>query len=225
MKTFIIWLLVAVVIAGGVYLWIFPETFSHLFGGGTPAPAPETQTPTDTRATYASTTLGLSIKYPQDWSADEQYAYSAFGPQKLIHGVKFTIPASMATGTNLSPDSYVSVEWLPRAKNCTGDIYLQANVKAKNITDNGVTYSFASSTGAAAGNRYEELVYAIPSSTPCTAVRYFIHSGNIQNYPAGAVIEFNRDTLISAFDDIRRSLVLQVTASAPAPTSSSTPVQ
>ena len=114
----------------------------------------------------------------------------------------------MATGTNLSADSYVSVEWLPRAKNCTGDIYLAANVKPQEVVDNRVTYSLASSSGAAAGNRYEEWVYALSGSQPCLAVRYFIHSTNIANFDPGAVKEFDRAALVKQFDKIRKTLVI-----------------
>ena len=40
------------------------------------------------------------------------------------------------------------------------------------------------------------------------AVRYFIHSSNIGNYPEGAVREFDRQALLNQFDQIRRSLIL-----------------
>jgi hypothetical protein len=161
-------------------------------------------------STYATTTF--SIVYPSDYTVNESYVDDQVNPKKPIHGVSFTIPGTIATGTNLSSDTHISVEHLPRAKNCTADIYLAANVKAQSITDNGVAYSFASSTDAAAGNRYEEDVYAILDSTPCTAVRYFIHYGAIENYPSagqpGSVQEFNHDALTAAFDTIRHSLTL-----------------
>ena len=210
MKGALITLVAAIILGGaGFFAW---KAFS-------PKPAPAApQAAADTRNTYATSTY--SVKYPGDFALNAQYAYDQFGPKKLINGVKFTIPTTMATGTNLSSDSGVSVEQLPRAKKCTGDIYLMANVTAHNVIDNGTEYSFASSTGAAAGNWYEEQVYALPSSSPCTAVRYYLHSTNIGKADAsvgsptnsvgattGAVREFDRAALLSIFDNIRQSLV------------------
>ncbi len=196
---------IILLVVGGLYLWMFPGSLSGLFGSSEPE-VEVPVTPVDTRSTYASSTLGISLRYPQGWSASD-YAYQ-FSSSKTIDGVKFTIPAQMATGTNLSPDSYVSVEWLPRATKCVGDIYLKANVKASPVTDGVVSYSLATSTEGAAGNFYEEWAYALSGSEPCTAVRYFIHSTNIGNYPAGAVREFDKAALIAEFDKIRKSLLL-----------------
>ncbi|HVS79986.1 MAG TPA: hypothetical protein VHF05_03315, partial [Candidatus Paceibacterota bacterium] len=82
---------------------------------------------------------------------------------------------------------------------------------AKTITENGTDYSVASSTGAGAGNRYEETVYALPGTNPCVGVRYFVHYGVIENYPAGAVKEFDRQSLLSTFDSMRKTLILNPT--------------
>ncbi len=195
-------LVIILVAAGGFYL---------LKGNGSsliPDRAPVVEQPAT--QTYATSTY--SISYPADFTVDTSYQYDQVNPKKPISGVKFTIPGAMATGTNLSSDTYISVESLPRAKNCTGDIYLAANVRPFTESTASTTYSVATSTGAAAGNRYEESVYAIKGSNPCTAVRYFIHYGAIENYPAagepGAVTEFDRAALLAAFDKIRNSLVL-----------------
>lgn len=196
MKKYLIGLVVVIIIAGAGYFvwWTLPRA------------APIEPSPTVPQLqTYASSTLGISLQYPAGYTRNDAYAYIVF-PQKPISGVSFTIPLSVATGTNLSPDTYVSVEWLPRARACTGDIYLRADVRTATLTEASTTYSVASSTGAAAGNFYEEWVYAIVGSKPCTAVRYFIHSTNIGNYPAGSVRMFSYSALIAEFDSIRRSL-------------------
>ena len=195
-------LIVAVLGALGYFGW---KTYSA------PSPnAPKEETPlVDDTNMYASSTMRISVTYPKDYRVDESYVNTSVTPKKPISGVKFIIPLIMATGTNLADDTGISIEQLPRAKNCTGDIYLAANVKAVTLVEGNTSYSVATSSGAAAGNVFEEIVYAIASSSPCTAVRYFIHSGNIANYPPGAVHEFDRAALRAAFDKIRQTLLLQ----------------
>ena len=80
-----------------------------LFKTSTPAPEPQSTLP----QAYSNKALGFSIRLPADYTIDESYKYQAFGPGKDIAGVKFTIPASVAAGTNLGSDSYISVEEIP----------------------------------------------------------------------------------------------------------------
>ncbi len=153
----------------------------------------------------------FSIRYPAGYTVNDSYAYQALGPGKDIYGVKFTIPANMASGTNLSSyDTGVSVEEITQTQDCTASLFLYAGegTQPQTITDNDITYSFASGTDAGAGNFYEEKVWAIPGTNPCLAVRYLIHSTNIGNYTPGTVTAFDRDSLLLQFDEIRRSLLL-----------------
>jgi len=159
---------------------------------------------------YLDSKIGFTLRYPEGYSVDSSYKYQALGPGKDISGVKFIIPQSFATGTNLSSfDTGVSVEAISNVSDCNASLFLSGKVKPQMITDNNVEYSFASSTDAGAGNRYEEQVWAFPGTNPCLAVRYFIHYMAIENYPQGSVSEFNHDALISQFDKIRHSLILK----------------
>jgi len=66
---------------------------------------------------YLDNTTGFSIRYPADYSVNSSYKYQALGLGNDINGVKFTIPASLVTGTNLSSnDTGVSVEVIPQLK-------------------------------------------------------------------------------------------------------------
>lgn len=195
-------LFVAVIVAGVFFVW------KALQREAPTVEAPATERPAvEEKAAFASSTLGFSISYPKNYSVNDAYVYQ-FGPTKVIRGVKFTISGETTTGTNLSPDTGISVEWLPRAQNCTGDIFMRADVTASKMSE-ATTYSVATSSSAAAGNLYEEMVYALFPSSPCIALRYFIHSTNIENYEPGSVRPFDRAMLLREFDAIRRSLRLR----------------
>lgn len=170
-------------------------------------------TQTDTTAdqsawqTYTAPGAEFSIQYPPTFRVNTGYLYQGLGPGAALSGVSFTIPAAMASGTNLSSDTYISVERGPDRAVCTGKDFLASVQLEETITENGVTYVVARASDAGAGNLYEEIVYILPD---CYAIRYAIHSTNIANYPEGAVMTFDRDGLISLFDLIRHTFKGQV---------------
>jgi membrane-bound inhibitor of C-type lysozyme len=151
--------------------------------------------------------VGFSIRYPAGYMIDTAYEYQGLGPGKGIGGAKLTVPADIAVGTNLSGfDTGVSIESIPAVQDCHAGLFLDGNVNTQTVSDSGTDYSFTTMTQGAAGNRYEEDVWAIPGSDPCVAVRYLVHSTVIENYPAGTVSEFDRTGLLGQFDKIRRTL-------------------
>jgi membrane-bound inhibitor of C-type lysozyme len=153
--------------------------------------------------------MGISIRYPKDYFLHDSYKYQALGPGKDIYGVQFTIPAYLAAGKNLSDyDTGVSVEIIPAVENCTYELFLNHAETSQIVTDNDTEYSYASVMEGAVGNRYEEMVWAVVGTNPCVAVRYLIHSTNIDNYDPGVVTEFDRTALLQEFDKIRRSLII-----------------
>jgi hypothetical protein len=173
----------------------------------TQPPKPMLSQEYDLPQSYSSSDKGFSLKLPEGYAVDEAYRYEGLGPGKEIPGVKFTIPQSKAAGTNLSSDTYLSVEQIPNVARCTADLFVWQETPAQTLIDAGVTYSAASTIGAAAGNSYEETIYALPDSDPCTAVRYLIHYGVFENYPSGAVQKFDHKALLNEFDAIRRTLI------------------
>ncbi len=159
---------------------------------------------------YHNSSMGFTMRTPAGYTTNEEYVYEMM-PNKKIYGVKFTIPATLSAGTNLG-SAYIAVEQIPQASSCTADLFLEQQSEdpmlVRTINEQGEEYSYATTTGAAAGNRYGETIYAIPGTNPCTAVRYFIHYSNIQNYPEGAVREFDSAALLNHFDAIRKTLIL-----------------
>ncbi|MBP9701891.1 MAG: hypothetical protein KBD47_02840 [Candidatus Pacebacteria bacterium] len=121
---------------------------------------------------YSNNTLGVSMFYPKQFTVTET-------PEM----VKFTIPEILSANTNLSKDSYLSVE-----KN--------AECKDKNIEE------------AGAGNRYEEKIFVIVNTDPCLVVHYFIHYTAFENYPKGAIKEFDKVAVLGLFDSIKKTLWL-----------------
>jgi hypothetical protein len=169
--------------------------------------------------TYSDDVLGMSITLPTTltattddthYSIDTTYSYTALGPQNPIAGVKFTIPSAFATGTNLSRDTYISVEHLADAQACTAETFLGMQAGLAEILQEGVqSYSFAATSEAGAGNRYDEYIYARQNTSPCIAVRYFIHYSAIENYEAGTVTVFDKSALLAKFDAIRKTLKVE----------------
>lgn len=151
---------------------------------------------------------------------DTSYMYQ-LNPNTEIPGTRFTIPTSIATGTNLGSDTFLSIEEYPttstedktKATSCGADIFLDGNHAAslKNETIRGaqITYSVATSSNAGAGNRYEETVFALKNKNgQCFAIRYLIHYSVFENYPAGSIRQFNMNEIVDYFDQMRRTVVL-----------------
>lgn len=157
---------------------------------------------------YDNRSRGFSIRLPEGFTTDESYVYQALGPGKDIRGIKFTIPTATATGTNLSTDSYISVEEIASTTACSASPFVFMGAQAQTLNDGGTTYSVATTTDAGLGNRYEESVFALPRTNPCVAVRYFIHYGVFENYPPGKITQFDKAALLARFDQIRRTLVV-----------------
>lgn len=153
-------------------------------------------------------TIAPELSRTDSYAVDETYTYGLI-PGENIQGVKFTIPAQFSEKTNLSKDSYLSVEYIDNVNKCTADIFLEGTHPFSSFTEKGTAFTAASSTDAGAGNRYEETVYATRSKNTCFAVRYYIHYSVFENYPAGTVTQFNHQALIEEFDKIRKSLTIQ----------------
>jgi membrane-bound inhibitor of C-type lysozyme len=183
---------------------IFTENGQQTFTGCISTP----KDPGGLSQVYVNETMGFLLRYPKDFSVDTNYQYQALGPGKEIRGIKFTISPAIATGTNLSSDSYISIEETQQSNECSAERFLDQGVMPRTIDENATTYSTASSTGAGAGNRYAETIYALPGSNPCIAIRYFIHYGVMGNYPDGAVKEFDQQALTGIFDAMRRTLTI-----------------
>lgn len=189
----------------GRYAGFFGTTAPVDATSNTTTPPVATQ-PTSGWSTY--TNDQLSIEYPDGYSVNSKYTYTALGPNKDIPGVSFTIPASLAAGTNLSKDTYLSVERLDSAS-CEAKVFIDNTQSTRSVEENGKTWSVAQGGGAGAGNFYDETVYAIKVGAQCYGLRLFIHSTNIGNYDPGTVREFDREALDEVFAQFRATFTIK----------------
>ncbi|TAJ15624.1 hypothetical protein EPO56_00870 [Patescibacteria group bacterium] len=157
---------------------------------------------------HLSSKYNLALRYPPGYAVDPSYVYTQIGDKSGMRGIKFSIPETITSGTNLSADSGVSIEVLPKGLPCSGSEFVYQGLAIDSLTDQGVDYSVVKTAQSAAGNLYEEIVYVIKESKPCTAVRYFFHSTQLANYPSGEVRQFDKRALLKDFDTVRRSLSL-----------------
>lgn len=157
---------------------------------------------------YSDNRLGWSIAYPAGWKVDPNYVSSSLGPDHEIKGVSFAIPDSVQPGTNLSHnDTAISIESLPGA-DCKPAQFVDPAEHVHKVKADGRTYTAADSGDAGAGNRYETQIFMIDGTSPCLAVRYFIHYAAIENFDPGTIKAFNEKKLIALFDRIRATLTL-----------------
>jgi hypothetical protein len=158
--------------------------------------------------TYRDRKLGFTIAYPPGWTVNTRHESVSRGPDYPIPGVAFHIPATLAKGTNLSPDqTFVAVESQP-GRNCKAAIFLDPVENEHKLKADGRTYTAANSADAGAGNLYETQLFVLDDTSPCIAVRYFVHSTNIHNYDPGTIRAFDEKNLTATFDAIRATLVL-----------------
>jgi hypothetical protein len=166
-------------------------------------------TPTRAWPTYRDPHGLFRVSYPAGWKVDTDYVYPGFGPDHEIHGVVFLVPKSLTRGTNLSPSlTGVSIESLPAKGPCSAHRFLPDAQEPRTLKNAGRTWSTANAQDAGAGNFYDFAVFAISGSDPCMAVRYTIHSTNIDNYDPGTVKAFDSVDLVRTFAAIRQSLRL-----------------
>ena len=162
-------------------------------------------------ATFTSPTSDFSIRYPRGYTVDTTYSYQDGGVTD-IPGVSFTIPEAMTKGTNLDVDTYVSVETLPHAVACTADLFVSEDPsdvgKVHTVKEGETEYSVVQASEGVAGSVYDQYLYALIGTSPCLAVRYFIHSDQIEDYDPGTVHAFDRPALLRQFDQMRKSLVI-----------------
>jgi len=75
------------------------------------------------------------------------------------------------------------------------------------VSINGYAFTRSEFSGAAAGNRYDQVFYRTVWQDKCFEVIFLVHSANIDNYPPGTVVEFDRTALLAKFEAVLATFV------------------
>ncbi len=136
--------------------------------------------------------------YSQDWAEEstssglqlaEIYIPKTFMPQTNFGDAKFTI------GVSGDPDA-VSQCLVPEFPNME---------KVSLATINGIQFTKITFSDAGAGNLYDTTSYRVVRGGECYAIEYTIHSGNIENYPVGAVTAFDESKVQTILESMAQS--------------------
>lgn len=115
---------------------------------------------------------------------------------------------TQANGTNLASDSTIGV-FARRAAVCEPSLFLESGndslSKRSARTLNGVVWDSVQNVGAAAGNRYDFIVYSTKQNALCYGIRLGLHTLNIENFPEGQVVEFDNVRVKKMYDQILES--------------------
>jgi hypothetical protein len=91
---------------------------------------------------------------------------------------------------------------------CTKPISPQEDVLGQEIF-NGYEFTRSETYGVGAGNIYQLEMYRSVVENVCYEAVFFMHSGNIGNYPPGMVTEFDQADLMGKFEEILSSFSVQ----------------
>jgi hypothetical protein len=140
--------------------------------------------------TYTDNSYNFSIQYPKDdvFSQGSQYAFAA---QNSL--ISINLPESYYPGTNLGEASVIiGVTSTPAlVNNCLQPQLENEKVQGVKNIDNKEFIRFIGE-GVGAGNIYDTTSYRLVYNNSCYEIVLLMHSGNIGNYPTGAVKEFDR---------------------------------
>lgn len=166
-----------------------------------------------TTNTFTDESKTFSFSYPSQWSVvgagvgyTQSWMVNATTSGMILAEIK--IPQSYLPGTNFGNATFtVGTSADPSAEATCLTYNPEGAPKSAPQTEtvNGTTFTVFQSTDVGAGNYYDTTSYRTAIGSQCYAIEYTIHYANFQNYPKGAVTQFNEATLKSQLDAIAQS--------------------
>ena len=192
-SSWLVLIIIVLVLAGG-YVW-WHGTQSPMTGTTPVTTATSTQIVAGVdNATYTNSALGFTIQYPSTAAASET-DFNGYVQTTQTPVTSFVLPASMSAGTNLGTAGvYVgATSSASIVASCTSASTSTGETAQGTQTIGTQQFAVFSSSDAGAGNFYETKSYRTVANGSCLEINETLHSGNIDNYPVGAVTEFNHD--------------------------------
>ncbi len=145
----------------------------------------------------------VALSYTDEFApTDVQIPVSPKGIPLLT--LAFIDPTFYSPRTNLS-EAYLMLAATTDpviVSTCTQPSTQVAETLTGQVTINNYAFTRSEFSGAAAGNRYDQVAYRTIWENKCFEVISLIHSTNIGNYPAGTVVEFDRAALLGKFEAV-----------------------
>lgn len=155
------------------------------------------------RQIYENKQYGFSFSYPPQDLLNDNFSFPEVTDNPLA---RIDLPRNDFMRTNLFEASFIvgaSKEKKVLAA-CLKPFEGEKEIQGKKM--NGVDYKTFEAIGAAAGNRYETVSYRAIWNDTCYGSVLLLHSGNIYNFPAGTVNEFDRAKALSELEGIADTL-------------------
>ncbi|HVM73283.1 MAG TPA: hypothetical protein VMU13_00155 [Candidatus Paceibacterota bacterium] len=163
---------------------------------------------------YTDPRFGFSLYYPAT-AALKATGFDGYLPLTHTPLIAFTLNPDMFVGTNLNEAGlYVGATTSPSiVAHCVEPIINDLEtIASSSVMIQGTVFDEFDSTGAAAGNIYQERVFRTVRDGTCMEFVELLHSGNIDNYPKGKVVAFDSAAFTGTLDSMLQTLTFTRTA-------------
>jgi hypothetical protein len=151
---------------------------------------------------YSDPHFGFTIYYPST-TVLQTTGFEGFLPISKTPLIGFSLSHALFDGTNLSEAGvFVGATTSPTIVSvCTNPVANGIETEAtSSAIIGGTSFAEFNSTGAGAGNIYQEKVFRTVKNNTCFEVVELLHSGQIANYPPGTVTAFDESKFSGILD-------------------------